>query len=72
MSEMKEQRKRQSPTGRRQRPRDVASDQPAEQTGDITPQDPGSMPRAEDDEAVFEKSPEFHDRPGGTNPVERR
>ena len=63
---------RQSPAERRQRPRDVASDQPAEQPGDITPQDPATMPRAEDDQTVFEKSPEFHDRPGGTNPVDKR
>ena len=31
--------------------------------GGITPQDPGSMPRAEDDEQTFERSPEFHDTP---------
>lgn len=31
--------------------------------GGISPQDPDSMPRAEDDEQTFERSPEFHDRP---------
>jgi len=30
----------------------------------ITPQTPGTMPRAEDDEATRAHSPEFHDRPG--------
>ena len=29
----------------------------------ISPQDPASMPRAEDDQATFDNSPEFHDRP---------
>jgi hypothetical protein len=28
----------------------------------ITPQKPETMPRAEDDEETFERSPEFHDR----------
>jgi hypothetical protein len=32
-------------------------------TGGISPQDPGSMPRAEDDDETFERSPEFHDTP---------
>jgi hypothetical protein len=30
----------------------------------IGPHDPSSMPRAEDDAAVRERSPEFNDRPG--------
>ena len=30
----------------------------------ISPQNPSSMSRAEDDPVVFEHSPEFHDRPG--------
>lgn len=30
----------------------------------INAQTPGSMPRAEDDEATRAHSPEFHDRPG--------
>jgi hypothetical protein len=30
----------------------------------IDAQVPGSMPRAEDDEATRARSPEFHDRPG--------
>jgi hypothetical protein len=30
----------------------------------IGPHDPASMPRAEDDAEVLERSPEFHDRPG--------
>ncbi len=30
----------------------------------INPQTPGTMPRAEDDEATRATSPEFHDRPG--------
>ena len=29
----------------------------------ISPTDPGSMPRAEDDETTFARSPEYHDRP---------
>ena len=29
----------------------------------ISPQQPETMPRAEDDEETFERSPEFHDRP---------
>ena len=33
----------------------------------ITPQNPATMPRAEDDAETRRKSPEFHDRPGGTN-----
>lgn len=33
----------------------------------ITPQNPSSMPRAEDDEETMRNSPEFHDRPGGTH-----
>jgi hypothetical protein len=28
----------------------------------ISPQTPETMPRAEDDEETFERSPEFHDR----------
>jgi hypothetical protein len=28
----------------------------------ISPQKPETMPRAEDDEETFERSPEFHDR----------
>ena len=28
----------------------------------ISPQHPETMPRAEDDEVTFERSPEFHDR----------
>jgi hypothetical protein len=31
-------------------------------TEGITPQKPETMPRAEDDEDTFERSPEFHDR----------
>jgi hypothetical protein len=30
----------------------------------ISPQTPGSMPRAEDDVETWAHSPEFHDRPG--------
>jgi hypothetical protein len=30
----------------------------------ISPLDPGSMSRAEDDDLVHEHSPEFNDRPG--------
>jgi hypothetical protein len=30
----------------------------------INAQTPGTMPRAEDDEATRANSPEFHDRPG--------
>ena len=33
----------------------------------ITPENPSSMPRAEDDEETQRNSPEFHDRPGGTH-----
>ena len=33
----------------------------------ITPQNPSTMPRAEDDEETQRNSPEFHDRPGGTH-----
>jgi hypothetical protein len=33
----------------------------------ITPQNPSTMPRAEDDEETRRHSPEFHDRPGGTH-----
>lgn len=33
----------------------------------ISPQMPGSMPRAEDDAATRRESPEFHDRPGSGN-----
>jgi hypothetical protein len=29
----------------------------------ISPQNPDTMPRAEDDEETFERSPEFHDHP---------
>ena len=29
----------------------------------VSPIDPGTMPRSEDDEQTFERSPEFHDRP---------
>jgi len=40
---------------------------PDEPRGDartgVSPLDPGSMPRAEDDEETYERSPEFHDRP---------
>jgi hypothetical protein len=40
---------------------------PDEPRGDartgISPDDPGTMPRAEDDEETYERSPEFHDRP---------
>jgi len=28
----------------------------------ISPQNPDTMPRAEDDEETYERSPEFHDR----------
>jgi hypothetical protein len=38
----------------------------------ISPQAPGTMPRAEDDDATRAHSPEFHDRPGsGKNTAER-
>lgn len=64
--------KRTSPEN--QLPRDVADDgtrsRPAEAERPIDSQDPDSMPRAEDDPQVFENSPEFHDRPGGTNPAD--
>lgn len=29
----------------------------------ISPADPGTMPRAEDDDATYARSPEFHDPP---------
>ena len=38
----------------------------------ISPLTPGTMPRAEDDEATRANSPEFHDRPGsGKNTADR-
>jgi hypothetical protein len=38
----------------------------------ISPQAPGTMPRAEDDVATRAHSPEFHDRPGsGRNTADR-
>ena len=38
----------------------------------INPLTPGTMPRAEDDEATRAHSPEFHDRPGsGKNTADR-
>jgi hypothetical protein len=38
----------------------------------INAQTPGSMPRAEDDDATRAHSPEFHDRPGsGKNTADR-
>jgi hypothetical protein len=40
----------------------AAASRPTEYRG-ITPQDPITMPRAEDDRATFDNSPEFHDRP---------
>lgn len=55
--------KRQSPEDRPEM--STADDRPAEQKREISPENPDSMPRAEDDEKVFEKSPEFHDRPDG-------
>ncbi len=39
-----------------------AASPPSEHRG-ISPEDPGSMPRAEDDQSTFDNSPEFHDRP---------
>ena len=36
-------------------------------TEGITPQNPSTMPRAEDDDETRRNSPEFHDRPGGTH-----
>ena len=33
----------------------------------VTPQNPSTMPRAEDDEETRRNSPEFHDRPGGSH-----
>lgn len=44
----------------------VTYDQAPLQIG-ISPQMPGSMPRAEDDDATRRRSPEFHDRPGSGN-----
>ncbi|HEY3093753.1 MAG TPA: hypothetical protein VGJ52_11670 [Vicinamibacterales bacterium] len=45
----------------------ISESGPDEPRGDartsISPLDPGSMPRAEDDEETYERSPEFHDRP---------
>jgi hypothetical protein len=38
----------------------------------VDAQDPDSMPRAEDDEATREKSPEFHDRPGSGGRIAER
>jgi hypothetical protein len=38
----------------------------------ISPQMPGSMPRAEDDRATLERSPAFHDRPGSGNDTSTR
>ena len=34
----------------------------ARKQGNVSPADPGSMPRAEDDEDTYARSPEFHDR----------
>jgi hypothetical protein len=34
----------------------------------INPLNPRSMPRAEDDEVTFARSPEYHDRPPADNP----
>ena len=34
----------------------------------ISPQDPSSMPRGEEDAETKRNSPEFHDRPGSKNP----
>jgi hypothetical protein len=34
-----------------------------EQSRGISPLNPSSMPRAEDDETTFANSPEYHDRP---------
>ena len=33
--------------------------------GGISPLDPKSMPRGEDDDETYERSPEYHDRPKG-------
>ena len=48
---------------------------PDERRGDartgISPQDPGSMPRAEDDDETLERSPEFHDTPAPPRSDER-
>jgi len=38
----------------------------------ISPQDPTSMPRADDHPGGIKDSEEFHDRPGGTNPAPKR
>jgi len=35
----------------------------ARQDHGISPLDPHTMPRAEDDERTYDRSPEFHDRP---------
>ena len=68
MSEIKQQ----SPDRPEMSTADDRPAEPSEPSGGISPQEPESMPRAEDDEHVFERSPEFHDRPGGTNPVDKR
>ena len=46
------------------KPRPLAS-----QPEGITPTEPASMPRGEDDERTQRNSPEFHDRPGQGNKV---
>jgi hypothetical protein len=38
----------------------------------ISPDDPGSMPRAEDDAETYAHSPEFHDRPGSGRHTDER
>ena len=49
--------------GRREAPREGnGANQPGQEKG-ITPTDPRSMPRAEDDAETFANSPEYHERP---------
>jgi hypothetical protein len=38
----------------------------------ISPQNPGTMPRAEDDVETRAHSPEFHDRPGSGRDTDER
>ena len=54
--------------GRPQAPREGdGANEPGQEQG-ISPRDPRSMPRAEDDEETFANSPEYHDRPDATTP----
>lgn len=49
----------------------VTHEQAPQQMG-ISPQMPGTMPRAEDDRATLDRSPAFHDPPGSGNNTSTR